>query len=178
MSQNRNTNVTQTFIVESNGDNIPVFSACTGIYTNNILSCSGNTQIFMGVDIITFSGNMQTDYNLIANGISSNNISACTSVNTNSIVSCSGDSIINLASGYTQFNTDIEPEIDANIDIGTPIKRFRDINTISGTSSVWTSTIKINTPTLDLGLDSQNNLRQITADNSIVQDDFLNGGTF
>lgn len=178
MSQNRNTNVNQTFIVESNGDNIPVFSACTGIYTNNVLSCSGNTQIFMGMDIITFSGNMQTDYNLIANGISSNNISACTSVNTNTIVSCSGDSIINLSSGYTQFNTDIIPKISDSINIGTQLKRFRDINTVSGTSSVWTSTIKVNTPILDLGLDSQNNLRQITANNSIIQNDILLGGNY
>ena len=178
MSQNRNTNVTQTFIVESNGDNIPVFSACTGIYTNNILSCSGNTQIFMGTDIINIIGNIQTDYNLIANGISSNNISACTAVNTNTIVSCSGDSIINLSSGYTQFNTDITPKIDASIDIGTTIKRFRNVNTVSGMSSVWTSTIKVNTPTLDLGLDSQNNLRQITANNSVIQNDILLGGNY
>ena len=178
MSQNRNTNVTQTFIVESIVDSIPILSACTGFHTNNILSCSGNTQIFMGTDVITFSGDIQTDYNLIANGISSNNISACTSVNTNTIVSCSGDSIINLSSGYTEFNKDITPKTDASVNIGNPIKRFRDINTVSGTSTVWTSTIKINTPILDLGLDNQSNLRQITADNSIIQDDFLNGGTY
>ena len=37
MSQNRNTNVTQTFIVDTIGDN--TFSACTGVYTNYIASC-------------------------------------------------------------------------------------------------------------------------------------------
>ena len=33
-------------------------------------------------------------------------------------------------------------------------------------------------PMLDLGLDSSGNTRQITADNSIIQDDDLNGGNF
>lgn len=105
-------------------------------------------------------------------------ISACTAVYTDAIISCSGDAEINLLSGQTVFNTSIVPRYDAIIDIGIPSQRFRDINTVSGTSSVWTSTISVTTPLLDLGLDSIGNLRQITADNSIVQDDFLNGGVY
>jgi len=105
-------------------------------------------------------------------------VTACTQVVTNLVVSCSGDSQIHLSSGETIFNTNIVSTNDAVIDLGTSIKRFRDINTVSGTSSFWTSTIKITTPTLDLGLDSQGNLRQITANNSIVQDDTLLGGTY
>jgi len=105
-------------------------------------------------------------------------ISACTAVYTDLVISCSGDSEIHLSSGETIFNTSINPIIDATIDVGIPARRFRDINTVSGTSSVWTSTIKVNTPMLDLGLDSQSNLRQITANNSIIEDDFLNGGNF
>jgi hypothetical protein len=104
--------------------------------------------------------------------------SACTAIYTNTIISCSGDTEILLSSGETIFNTSIVPVNDATIDIGYPIKRFRDINTVSGTSSVWTSTISVSTPLLDLGLDSQSNLRQINADNSIIQDDLLNGGTY
>ena len=105
-------------------------------------------------------------------------ISACTAVFTNSVISCSGDSQINLYSGLTEFNTNIIPNLDANIDVGTPIKRFRNVNTVSGTSSVWTSTITVITPTLDLGNDSQGNLRQITANNSVIQDDILLGGNY
>jgi len=60
----------------------------------------------------------------------------------------------------------------------TPIKRFRDINTVSGTTTVWTSTIKVYTPELDLGLDSLGNQRTITANNSVIQNDILNGGIF
>ena len=105
-------------------------------------------------------------------------ISACTAVFTNNIVSCSGDSQIHLTSGSTIFNTSIVPESDANIDAGIPLKRFRNINTVSGTSTVWTSTVSVITPTLDLGLDSQGNLRQITADNSVIQNDTLLGGTY
>jgi hypothetical protein len=105
-------------------------------------------------------------------------ISACTAVYTNHIISCDGDAEIILGTGQTIFNTSLMPSLDATIDVGIPTRRFRDINTISGTSSVWTSTIKVTTPLLDLGLDNQSNLRQITADNSIIQDDFLNGGIY
>jgi hypothetical protein len=105
-------------------------------------------------------------------------VSACTAVYTNTVISCSGDSQINLFSGYTEFNTNLIPEIDATIDAGIPTKRFRDINTVNGTSSVWNSTIKVNTPMLDLGYDSLGNLRQITANNSIIQNDTLLGGTY
>lgn len=110
--------------------------------------------------------------------INNDTISACTAVITNNLISCSGDSQIHLASGSTIFNTSIVPETDANIDAGTPLKRFRNINTLSGTSSVWTSSLTVITPTLDLGLDSQGNLRQITANNSIIKDDTLLGGTY
>jgi hypothetical protein len=105
-------------------------------------------------------------------------ISACTAIYTNTIISCSGDAEIILGTGQTIFNTSIIPLLDATIDIGIPLQRFRDINTVSGTSSVWTSTISVTTPLLDLGFDSSGNTRQITANNSIVQDDFLNGGTY
>jgi hypothetical protein len=105
-------------------------------------------------------------------------VSACTAVFTNTIISCSGDSQINLSTGVVNFNTNIEPLTDNNIDLGSSPKRFRNISTVSGTSTVWTSTIKVTTPTLDLGLDSQGNSRQITANNSIIQDDSLLGGTY
>lgn len=105
-------------------------------------------------------------------------LSACTAIYTNEVISCSGDSVVFLSSGETVFNTSIKPLIDGTIDVGTPLKRFRDINTISGTTTVWNATISVTTPTLNLGLDSLSNLRIINADNSIVQDDTLNGGIF
>jgi hypothetical protein len=105
-------------------------------------------------------------------------LSACTALYTNSVVSCSGDSKIQLSSGQTIFNTSIIPEVDASIDIGKPFNRFRAINTMSGTSTVWTSIVKVVTPTLDLGLDSLGNNRQITANNSVIQNDTLFGGDY
>ena len=128
------------------------------------MSCSSNSNINQ-----TF---------IIEPGGSEPIISACTAVYTNLIISCSGDSQIHLSSGETMFNTSINPIVDASIDVGIPSRRFRDINTVSGTSTVWTSTIKVNTPMLDLGLDSQGIIRQITADNSIIQNDDLNGGNY
>lgn len=105
-------------------------------------------------------------------------VSACTAVFTNLVVSCDGDAQIELLSGSTTFNTDIIPTTDASIDLGYPIKRFRNINTVSGTSTVWTSTISVSTPALHLGLDSSGNTRTITANNSIIQNDELNGGIY
>lgn len=48
MSQNRNTNVTQTFIIEAIDD--ATFSACTAIYTNALDSCFGGV-ISIGSDL-------------------------------------------------------------------------------------------------------------------------------
>jgi hypothetical protein len=79
--------------------------------------------------------------------------------------------------GITLHN-DITPSIDNTINIGTQLKRFRDINTVSGTTTVWTATTSVYTPNLDLGLDSLGNSRVITANNSVIQNDTLNGGTF
>ena len=87
------------------------------------------------------------------------------------------ENLYDCVSGIT-LHGDIIPVIDNTINLGTPIKRFRDINTVSGTTSVWTATTKIYTPELDLGLDSLGNQRTITANNSVIQNDTLNGGIF
>lgn len=80
-------------------------------------------------------------------------------------------------SGIT-LTGDLIPSSDGQSDIGSPIKRFRQINTLSGTSTIWSATTRIYTPEVDLGLDSLNNTRIITADNSIIQNDILSGGTY
>lgn len=80
-------------------------------------------------------------------------------------------------SGITLTDS-ILPLSDNSIDLGSPLRRFRSINTFSGTSTVWTSTQEVITPQLNLGLDSLNNLRIINADNSIIQNDTLLGGTY
>lgn len=87
-------------------------------------------------------------------------------------------STIEILSGLTIDNGIFEPTNDSQSYVGTPIKRFRGINTVDGTSSYWTSTVKVSTPELDLGNDSSGNPRVITSDNSIIQDDILNGGNF
>lgn len=105
-------------------------------------------------------------------------ITACTYVQTNAVISCSGDTEILLASGATYFNTDILPNNTGNLNVGTPVSRFRSINALSGTTTYWTATTSVTTGILDLGNDLDGNLRQITADNSIIQNDTLLGGTY
>jgi hypothetical protein len=97
----------------------------------------------------------------------------------NAFVTGLGDASFQSLSGDGLTTTgDILPSVDASVDIGTPSNRFRDINTVSGTTSVWEATTSVATPQLELGLDLSGNTRTITADNSIIRDDCLNGGSF
>jgi hypothetical protein len=98
-------------------------------------------------------------------------------VKANIIEACDSDNTIILTSGETQFNKTITP-INNDIDLGLNNKRFRNINSISGNTSYWESTIKITTPVLDLGLDLSGDIRKITAENSIIVDDILFGGNY
>jgi len=210
MSSCDNSNIKKNYIVTSTETDI--LSACTGFYTNNIYSCSGDTitiesdilstntinssvilsggtnllDIFGGSventfitgftydnsnnlsiqrnDGVSFDVNISEFSGLTINGV----LSACTGVYTSNLYGCSPITI----------HDDLLPLNDGGSDLGTPVKRFRDVNTISGTSTVWTSTNKIITPELNLGLDSSGNTRTITANNSIIQDDILNGGDY
>jgi hypothetical protein len=87
------------------------------------------------------------------------------------------ENLYDCVSGIT-LHGDIIPVTDDTINLGTPLKRFRDINTVSGTTTVWTATTRVYTPELDLGLDGLGNQRTITANNSVIQNDTLNGGAF
>lgn len=210
MSSCDNSNIKKNYIVT--GIEQDILSACTGFYTNNIYSCSGDTitiesdilstntinssvilsggtnllDIFGSLDTNTFitgftydnSNNLSIQRNdgvsfdvnisefsgLTINGV----LSACTGVYTSNLYGCSPITI----------HDDLLPLNDGSSDLGSPVKRFRDVNTISGTSTVWTSTNKIITPELNLGLDSSGNTRTITANNSIIQNDILNGGSY
>jgi hypothetical protein len=102
----------------------------------------------------------------------------CNDLNTNLVSSCSGNTSIGLSTDNIILSGNVIPSVSDTYNIGTPIKRFRDINSISGTSTVWTSTNVVNTPNLNLGLDSDGNQRIITANNSVIQDDILLGGNY
>ena len=102
----------------------------------------------------------------------------CSGISTNLLISCSGNTSIELSTDDIRVKGNIIPKITDTYDAGTPLKRFRNINTVNGQSTVWTSTIQVNTPNLNLGLDTDGNNRIITADNSIIQQDILNGGNY
>jgi hypothetical protein len=87
------------------------------------------------------------------------------------------ENVHSCSTGITVHNT-IIPNADNTIDLGVNSKRFRKVNTVEGESTVWVSTIKITTPEVDLGLDSQNEPRLITANNSIINNDILLGGNY
>lgn len=85
---------------------------------------------------------------------------------------------VTISSNFTVYNTIVEPTIDDNSSLGTPTRRWRQVNTVSGTSTVWASTDRVITPNLDLGLDSNSESRIITANNSVIQDDILDAGGY
>lgn len=140
--------INQTFIIEplSVTGGSPTISACTAIFTNEIISCSGDTEIMLSTGNIIFNGNLYTDDDLTASNI---NV---------------GSSIL--------------PIQDNIVNIGTPLKRFRDINVYSGVTSIWSATTVVHSPILDLGLDSMGNTRILTADSSILDSDILLGGSY
>lgn len=112
-----------------------------------------------------------------------NILSACTSVYTNEVLSCSGDSTVQLKQGETNFNTDITPKSDKKLKVGRRTKRFRELNTVSGTSTVWSSTTinskRVNTETVDLGYDNTaNEQRILNKDTSILKSDKILGGNY
>ena len=88
-----------------------------------------------------------------------NTVSACT------------DNTINVGSDLTPVN-------DASVDVGTPFRRYREVNTVNGMSSIWASTVRVVTPEVTLGYDSNGELRILTANSSILQNDVINGGSY
>lgn len=115
---------------------------------------------------------------IVESPVSGETLSACTVVYTNRVESCSGDTEVLLTQGATVFNTDLVPVNHETVSVGTPTRRFRELNSVSGTTSVWVATTRVETPALHLGVDSSGNTRTITANNSVIQDDILFGGTF
>lgn len=101
----------------------------------------------------------------------------CVTIITDNIIGCTSDTAIVLTSGATIFTDSIVPEVTDTIDLGTPLKRFREINTLSGNTTYWVAT-NIKTDLIDLGLDSSGETRILTADTSILNDDILNGGSY
>lgn len=112
----------------------------------------------------------------------SNVVSACTAVYTDTLVSCSGDSIVNLSTGEVTVNQNLNPAVDLGQTLGTPIKRFREVNTLSGNTTYWTATVVniniLSASTIDLGLDTQGNPRLLTADSCVLAQDILAPGTY
>jgi hypothetical protein len=120
----------------------------------------------------TVQGNLTVTGDIINCGTGTTN-----TVYTDNVDPCSsGVTISNIVTFYP--NPRVQPVVDDQVQLGTPARRFREVNTVSGTSTTWTSTIRVITPNLDLGLDSQSNSRIITADNSVIQDDCLDAGGY
>jgi hypothetical protein len=210
MSTCDNSKIRNNYIVQTASE-FDVLSACTGVYTNNLYSCTGDT-VYINDNVSTnivyanvFSGGTYYGDGSNLSGISTDNFYTTGVTLQNDILyfdrtdtlsaytvsllpivfsggsgSCITDLYVSNIFGCSPItiHDNIEPSDDGLIDLGIPLKRFREINTLSGNSSVWTSTISVNTPNLNLGVDLSGNTRIITANNSILQNDILNGGSY
>jgi hypothetical protein len=65
--------INKTFIVQTVDNAEPTLSACTGVYSNAILSCSGNTSILLDLNTINVIGDIFTNNNVNANTITAIN---------------------------------------------------------------------------------------------------------
>lgn len=143
--------------------------------SNKFCGNSDITKIF----IVEGSSNQFTGGTVSGNLIVNGDIINCdtgSTIYTENIEACESGVTINQA--ITVYPTDILPTSDNLIGFGSPIRRFRDVNTVSGTSTVWTATGVVYTPMVHLGQDLSGETRIITAENSIIEDDILNGGNY
>jgi hypothetical protein len=115
------------------------------------------------------------------NGIVSNLTADTITVN-GDIYNCgTGSTIVNTIEACDDVITiasDIVPPSDGLISLGRPIRRFREVNTVSGMTSIWAASTRVVTPEVSLGYDSQGELRILTANSSLLQNDNLLGGTY
>jgi len=111
--------------------------------------------------IVTGSLTVEDDFYNCSTGSTAffNTISACT------------DNTINVGASLT-------PIVDNSVDIGTSLRRYREVNTVNGMSTIWASTVRVITPEVTLGYDSQGELRILNANSSILQNDVINGGSY
>ncbi len=66
---NNNSDINQTFIIEALSSSI---SACTGVYTNLLGSCSGDTSVLLETGVVIINGSIYTNQDLTANTINAN----------------------------------------------------------------------------------------------------------
>ncbi len=62
-------NINETFIIEPTFVGTDVISACTAVYTNQLISCSGDTNIIMGEGVIIFNGDLYTNNSISADTV-------------------------------------------------------------------------------------------------------------
>lgn len=96
-------------------------------------------------------------------------------LNVDTINALSGDNI--------NISGNLIPTIDGQYYLGTNIKRWRELNTLSGYSSFWSAqTATINSfsgDTINLGYDDISmEFRILDKNTSILKDDNLNGGIY
>jgi len=77
---------------------------------------------------------------------------------------------LNITGDTIYANTVIEPILDNSVDVGTPFKRFRSLNTVNGVAVSFTASTRVTTPEIVLGTTI------VTENNIILSGYTLEGG--
>lgn len=138
---------------------------------------TGDTIFTQGVDVFSlsadtyFSGSTPLEQIIIDLATNSSGI-------TGSYLSISGGTggpynfVGNTTADTIYVQTKVEPTIDNTVDLGSPIKRYRSLNTIDGVAVYFTATTKVQTPEIILGTTS------VTENNIILSGYTLEGGNW
>jgi len=154
--------INQTFIIEPLDNAVPILSACTALYTNNILSCSGNTQIFLGAGVISFDGNLYTNDNLSANTINA------------STYYSGGTNLIDIVS----LNTITGGTFNNNTDTLTLYKQDNSTVVVTGFTDYYTTGATLIGDTVYFDRNDQLSAYTVNLSSLVVNDKYVTGVTF
>jgi len=181
-----NGGINKTFVYMANPSTL---SACTAVYTDQIVACGQNgfitfsgSSIYVSGDIFIPSGNTLHVSNINSYSPLILNDIFIVDNDVNQAV-LNGDLIVNgsvTANTVTFSSTtidELQPKVDNTGFVGTQTKRYRELNAVEGRVSVFTATTitatTIYVTDVDLGSG-----RIINANSSVLKDDILDAGQY
>lgn len=120
-----------------------IFSGSSNLADIIYSSITGGTKVSGGINTFTAGTPLNTSINITGASLNDLYTSGITQFWQASATTFSGTNIY--------ANSEISPIVDNNTDIGTPLKRFRSLYTVSGVSVFFTATTRVYTPEIQLG---------------------------
>jgi len=120
-----------------------IFSGSTNLSDLLNTVVSGGTKVIPGINTFTAGTILNTSVNITGGSFSD--------LYTSGITQFWQASATTFSATNVYVDSEISPITDSNTDLGTPIKRFRSLYTVSGVSVFFTATTRVYTPEIQLG---------------------------